>query len=455
MSRPPGSPGSFDGDPAMKIRPLASALLLTFATVLVIADIADIAGIAGIAAAAPPPIPGAATPAPASTKPITIHVGRLLDGRGGSIEDATVTVIGTKIAAVERGSGKTAPDYDLRGLTLMPGGIDTHVHIGWHFDLNGRTHDDEKPGEAPDQTLLFAVENAVQTVRGGITTVQSLGSPDDKDLRDWIARGVIPGPRVLTSLEPLSDPETTPDKFREQVRKLAADGADVIKVFASKSIREGGGPTLSQEQMDAICGEAKAQHLRVAVHAHGVESARRAILAGCTSIEHGVLLDADTLRLMAEHGTWFDPNIDLVFRNYFENEERFLGVGNYTAEGFAQMHQAVPKALAIFKQALVTPGLKVVFGTDAVAGSHGRNFQELVYRVEKGGQDPMAAIVSATSLAAQCLGIQDQVGAVVPGLQADLIALDGDPLRDIHALERVVWVMKAGQVVRNDARVWR
>jgi imidazolonepropionase-like amidohydrolase len=420
----------------MKLRPL-TLLLLAFAAPAI---------------AAPPPIPGAASPAPESTRPVTIRVGRLLDGRGGSIQDATVTVVGSKITAVERGghSGNEKPDYDLRGLTLMPGGIDTHVHIGWHFDLNGKSHDDDSKGESPAQTALLDVEDAVQTVRGGITTVQSLGAPEDKDLRDWIARGIIPGPRILTSLEPLGDPETPPDKLREQVRKLAADGADVIKVFASKSIREGGGPTMSQEQLDAICGEAKAHHLRVAVHAHGSESARRAILAGCTSIEHGALVDAETLRLMAEHGTWFDPNIDLVFRNYFENKERFLGIGNYTEEGFAQMHQAVPKALAVFKQALVTPGLKIVFGTDAVAGSHGRNFQELEYRVEAGGQDPMAAIVSATSLAAQCLGIQDQVGAVAPGLQADLIALDGDPIRDIHALDRVVWVMKAGRVVKNE-----
>lgn len=389
-----------------------------------------------------------ATAGAKADSPVTIRAGKLLDGRGGSIADATVTIQGSRIVAVESGA-KGEATYDLRGLTLMPGGIDTHVHISWHFDRDGKTHHDEK--EPPAQTVLYAVENAIETLRGGITTVQSLGAAEDRDLRDWIARGTIPGPRVLTSLEPLGEETGPPEQMRAAVRKRATDGADVIKIFASKSIRDGGGPTLSQEQLDAACGEAKAHKLRSAVHAHGPESARRAALAGCTVIEHGALLDAETLRLMAEHGTYFDPNIDLVFRSYFENKERFLGIGNYSEEGFAQMQKAVPRALAVFQQALRTPGLQVVFGTDAVAGSHGRNFEELIYRVEKGGQDPMAAIVSATSLAARSLGLQDRIGAVAPGLEADLIAVEGDPLQDIRVLRRVVWVMKGGKVIKNEA----
>jgi imidazolonepropionase-like amidohydrolase len=398
------------------------------------------AGLAGAAVADPPA---------ASSRPITLHVGKLLDGRGGAREDVTVTVQGSKIVAIEAGS-KGTPTYELRGLTLMPGGIDTHVHIGWHFELNGRSHDDEHVTETPGQTALFDVEDAVMTVRGGVTTVQSLGAPEDKDLRDWIARGIIPGPRVLTSLEPLSEETGGPDKMRDTVRQRKAQGADVIKIFASKSIRDGGAPTLTQEQLDAACGEAKAQGLRSAVHAHGPESVRRAVLAGCGSIEHGALLDAPTLKLIAEHGTYFDPNVDLVFRNYFENKEHFLGIGNYSEEGFAQMRKAVPLALAMFKQALKTPGLKIVFGTDALAGSHGRNFEELIYRVKVGGQDPMAAIVSATSLAAESLHLQDRIGTAAPGYEADLIALDGDPVKDIDALHRVAFVMKGGQVVKNE-----
>src|SRR5689334_12118352 len=355
---------------------------------------------------------------------VTIRAGKLLDGRGGVLTDVTVTIQASRIVAVEPG-GKGTPTWDLRGLTLMPGGIDTHVHLSWHFDADGKTHHDEN--EAPARTALYAAENAWQTLQGGITTVQSLGAPEDRELREAIGRGMLPGPRVITSLEPLGEEEWTPEQYREAVRKLKADGADVVKIFASKSIRDGGGPTLSQEQLDAACGEARKLGLRSAVHAHGPESSRRAALAGCTSVEHGALLDAATLRVLAEHGTYFDPNIDLVFRNYFENEAHFLGIGNYTAEGFAQMRQAVPKALAVFRQALKTPGLKIVFGTDAVAGAHGRNFQELVYRVETGGQDPQAAIVSATSLAAASLGLDKETGAIAPGLAADLIAVDGDP----------------------------
>lgn len=379
--------------------------------------------------------------------PVTIRAGRLLDGRGGVREDVTVTVQGSRIVSVEPG-GTGKADWDLRGLTLMPGGIDTHLHISWHFDPDGRTHHDES--EAPARTALYAAENAWATLQGGITTVQSLGAPEDRDLREAIARGVLPGPRIVTSLEPLGEEAWTPQQYREAVRKLEADGADVVKVFASKSIRDGGGPTLRQEQLDAACGEARRLGIRSAIHAHGPESARRAALAGCTVVEHGALLDGETLRLLAERGTYFDPNIDLVFRNYFENKERFLGIGNYSEEGFAQMSKAVPRALEVFRQALATPGLKVVFGTDAVAGSHGRNFEELIYRVEQGRQDPMAAIVSATSLAAESLGLQKDVGTLAPGFEADLIAVEGDPLQDIRALKRVVWVMKSGKVVRND-----
>jgi imidazolonepropionase-like amidohydrolase len=329
----------------------------------------------------------------------------------------------------------------------MPGGIDTHVHIGWHFDKNGRSSEGEN--ETPQEAALFAAENAWRTLMGGVTTVQSLGAAVDKPLRDTIARGVLPGSRVLTAIEPIADAKLTPDQLREKVRKLAADGADVIKVFASQSIRNGGAPTMSQEQMDAICGEAKAHGLRVAVHAHGPDSVQRSVLAGCTSIEHGALIGQPELDLMAAHGTYFDPNIHLVFRNYFENKEHFLGIGNYTEEGFAKMREAVPKALNVFQLGLKTKGLKMVFGTDAVAGSHGRNFQELVYRVQKGGQAPMDAITSATSLAAESLGLANRAGSIAPGYEADLIAVDGDPLKDITALERVSFVMKGGVVYKQ------
>lgn len=377
---------------------------------------------------------------------LVVRAARLLDGRGHQLQNAAVVVEGGRIVAID-----THPqhvDLDLGDATLLPGGIDTHVHIAWHFDADGRSHDDEADrNESPAAAAFYAAENAYRTLRGGITTVQSLGAPTDAPLRDALARGVLPGPRILTAVEPLYDEKLTPEALRAQVDHAVDLGADVIKVFASQSIRTGGGPTMSQAQMDAICGEAKARGRRVAVHAHGPESVARAVAAGCTTIEHGALIDQATLDLMAAHGTWFDPNTDLVFRNYFENKAHFLGIGSYTEEGFAAMAKAVPRVLEVFQRALRTPGLKVVFGTDAVAGAHGRNFQELEYRVRVGGQEPMAAIVSATSLAAESLGLGDRIGTLAPGYEADVIAVAGDPLRDIGALEQVVFVMRGGQII--------
>ncbi|HBL26007.1 MAG TPA: amidohydrolase [Acidobacteria bacterium] len=395
---------------------------------------------------------GATAVQAADPAPVTLRVGKLLDGRGGSIENALVTIQGARIVSIEPiGPGGTAtPTWDLRPFTLLPGGIDTHVHLTWHFDEAGRLADEEK--EPPARTVLYAVENGLATLKSGITTVQSLGAPLDAEVRDAIARGTVPGPRVLTALAPLEDAKRTPEELRADVRERKAQGADVIKIFASESIRLGGGPTFSQAQLDAACGEAKTLGLRTAVHAHGIESARRAAAAGCTSVEHGVLLDAATLAFLAGHGTYFDPNTDLIFRNYLENKAKFLGIGSYTEEGFDMMRRAGPLVLNVFQMALQTPGLKVVFGTDALAGSHGRNFEELVYRVEKGGQAPMAAVVSATSLAAESLGLGDRIGTLAAGHEADLIAVAGDPSQDIRALLRVVWVMQGGRVVVDETR---
>jgi len=375
--------------------------------------------------------------------PIVIRAPRIIDGRGRLLRNAAVIVDGGNIVAVDANPKRS--DIDLPNATLMPGGIDTHVHLSWHFDANGKS----AVGETADtETVLYAAENAYRTLLGGITTVQSLGSPADKPLRDAIARGVLPGPRILTAVEPIFDAKLTVDELRAHVAKLAQEKADVVKVFASQSIRTGGGPTITQEQMDAICSEAKKHGLRVAVHAHGPESVTRAVRAGCTSIEHGALVDQPELDLMAAQGVYYDPNTDLIFRNYFENKSRFLGTPGYTEEGFAAMEKAVPRVLEVFKKALNTKNLKIVFGTDALAGSHGRNFQELIYRVRVGGQDPMSAITSATSLAAESLGLGDRIGTIAPGYEADLIAVEGDPLKDIGVLEKVVFVMKGGRVVK-------
>lgn len=380
---------------------------------------------------------------------VVLRAGEVLDGRGGRTGPRDIVVrAGRIVRVVPSGEGRGGRVYDLEDFTMLPGLIDTHVHLSWHFDHTGKLHRSEAE-EAPEESILYSVENAWVTLQGGITTVQSVGSPSDAYLRDAIARGAVPGPRVLTSLRPVSDDTGTPHEIRAFVRSLAADGADVVKIFASASIRVGGTPTMTSAQLEAACAEAARHGLRTLVHAHGPESARRASDAGCTTIEHGALLDRTTLEILARNGTYYDPNIHLIFRNYFENKERFLGVGSYTEEGFAQMERAVPSALDAFRAGLRVPGLEIVFGTDAVAGAHGRNYQELVYRVKEGGQSPMEAVVSATSRAAESLGMADRLGAVRPGMAADLIAVAGSPLDDVRSLGDVVFVMKGGIVYRH------
>jgi imidazolonepropionase-like amidohydrolase len=297
--------------------------------------------------------------------------------------------------------------------------------------------------------MLHAADNAILTLNAGFTTIQSPGSPEDKDLRESIARGIIPGPRMLTSLEPLDEKSGPPEKLRELVRERKQQGADFIKLFASKSIREGGTQTMTDEQLAAACGEARSLGLRTIVHAHSAESAKAATLAGCTSVEHGAYVTDDVFALMAQRGTYYDPNIGLVLQNYLENKEKFLGIGNYNEQGFAFMEKGIAIVLDTFKKALNHKGLRIVYGTDAVAGAHGRNAEEFIVRVRDGGQDPMAAIMSATSISAASLGLKDKIGAIVPGMDADIIAMDGDPLRDFTAARRVVFVMKGGKVFEN------
>jgi imidazolonepropionase-like amidohydrolase len=297
--------------------------------------------------------------------------------------------------------------------------------------------------------MLHAADNAVLTLNAGFTTIQSPGSSEDKDLREAIARGTIPGPRLLTSLEPLDEKSGPPEKLRELVRERKQQGADFIKLFASKSIREGGTQTMTDEQLAAACSEAKSLGLRTIVHAHSAESAKAATLAGCTSIEHGAYVTDDVFALMAQRGTYYDPNIGLVLQNYLENKEKFLGIGNYNEQGFAFMEKGIAIVLDTFKKALKHKDLKIVYGTDAVAGAHGRNAEEFIVRVRDGGQDPMAAIMSATSISAASLGLKDKIGAIAPAMEADIIAFDGDPLRDFTAARRVLFVMKGGKVYEN------
>ena len=383
--------------------------------------------------------------AAAQTPPISLRVGQLIDGRGGVRRNVTVTVENGRIAAIEPNTSRPAT-YDFSALTLLPGLVDTHVHIDSHFGKDGRA---SNQGETPVERILYSAENAYTMLMAGFTTVQSIGSPSDVALREAIARGRLPGPRLLTSISPLDESSGTPDQVRQLVRDRVAQGADLIKLFASKSIREGGAQTMSDEQIAAACGEANRLGKRSWVHAHAASAVRAATLGGCFAVTHGSQVTDAELALMAERGTFFEPNIGLVSQNYIENKARYLGIGNYNEEGFRFMEQGIPLKLAMFKRALKQKGLKILMGTDATAGAHGQNAREIVYRVEVAGQPAMDAIVAATSLAAEALRLGDRIGAVAPGMEADLIAVQGDPLRDITALRRVVFVMKGGAVYKN------
>ena len=385
-------------------------------------------------------------PAVATAQQTTIRAGTLIDGRGGVQRNVVIGIEGTRIARIEGGSARV--NYDLSQFTLLPGLIDAHIHIGAHFGRTGRA---VTPGETPVEQALYGIENAHMMLMAGFTTVQSIGAASDVPLRDAIARGKIPGPRLLTAVSPVREESMTVPQIREHIRKAVADGADVIKIFASKSIREGGGQTLSDEQILAACSEAKSLGKRVWVHAHAASATRAAAVAGCTTVTHGSQITDAEAKLMAERGTFFEPQTGLLLQNYLENKDRFLGVGNFDEAGFKFMAEGIALNDAMFKMAIRHKTLKINMGTDAVAGAHGQNAREIIYRVQKGGQGAMDAIMGATSINADAIGLKDRIGALAPGMEADLIAVDGDPLADISALLRVVFVMKGGKVYRNIA----
>jgi len=380
---------------------------------------------------------------------VVIAANTVLDGKGHVLRNTRIVVEGSKIVAIDPKAGPV--DYDLRDLTVLPGWIDAHAHITWIFGKDGKNAG--QGGTSPD-AIYAAAANAYATLMAGFTTIQSIGSSAVIPLRDAIAGGRLPGPRILTSAEPFfgRGPQTgTPDEIRAYLRKQKEAGADVIKIFASQSIRQGGGMTLSQEQLNAACDEAKKLGLRTVVHAYK-DAVRAATLAGCTQVEHGTLATDDDLKLMAARGTYLDPQAGLVIENYLLNKDKYLGTPGYTEEGFAAMQKVLSLNHELVQRASKTAGLKIVFGTDAVAGAHGRNAEEFIDRVRDGGVDPMTAMVSANSLGAEAMGLATQIGSIAPGLQADIIALDGDPLKDVTAVRRVVFVMKNGVVYKHVSR---
>ncbi|MFZ0819909.1 MAG: amidohydrolase family protein, partial [Candidatus Acidiferrales bacterium] len=398
--------------------------------------------------------PHTSSQAPAKKKWIVIAASTVLDGKGNVLLDVRIVVEGSKIVAVGMEPDETKTphiDYDLRGLTALPGWIDAHTHITWSFGPDGKN---AGMSETTPYAAYAAASNASLTLMAGFTTIQSVGSPTDVPLRDAIARGELPGPRILTAISPLfgqGDKTGTPDEIRAFVRKQKELGADLIKIYASGGISSDV-MTMSQEQLNAACDEAKKVGLRTLVHAFGDVAVRAAVVAGCTEIEHGLRASDETLKLMAEKGIPLDPQAGLLLETYLANKEKYLAPPYFPESFFPGIPGLITAHQDFIRRASKIPGLKIVYGTDAVAGAHGRNAEDFIHRVRDSGVDPMAAMVSANSLDAEAMGMADQIGSIAPGTQADIIALDGDPLKDITAVRRVLFVMKAGVVYKNATR---
>ena len=400
-----------------------------------------IGGALAVMASAPPM--GAQT---GDTTTIIVRAATVIDGLGAVRRNTDVVVREGRIVALRAARGKA--DVDLGNRVLAPGLIDTHVHLGWYITAAQRLH---QRGDADDErtAILNAAGNAQRMLQAGFTTVQSVGGMEDKAVRDAIARGVLAGPRIITSLGSLNETTGSPDSIRAVVRRFKSDGADVIKIFASKSIRDGGVQTMTQDQLDAACGEAKALGLRSIVHAHAASAAKAAVRAGCTQVDHGVLVDTEALEMMARAGTYFEPQCELVSRNYLDHKEWFRGIGNYNDEGFAATERSIGLRKALVDRYRAVKGLKVVYGTDAVAGAHGTNARDMVCRVRENKESALDVITSATSLSAESVGLGASIGRVAAGYVADLVAFDGDPRSDPQSFMRVAFVMKGGVVYRQ------
>jgi imidazolonepropionase-like amidohydrolase len=317
-------------------------------------------GILGVCALAQ----GVFSQPPLQNKRIVIAASTVLDGKGHVLHNTRIVIEGSRILAIHleddsKADAKAgAVDYDLRGLTVLPGWIDAHVHITWSFGPDGKN---AGQGGTTQEAAYAAASNAWLTLMAGFTTVQSVGSPTDIPLRDAIAKGLLPGPRILTAVEALSgqgEKTGTPDEIRAFVRKQKEAGADLIKIYASGGMTRGT-MTMSQEQLDAACDEAKRQGLSTLVHAFR-DAVRAATLAGCTEVEHGLGASDDDLKLMAERGTYLDPQAGLLLETYLQYKDNYLAAPYYTEEGFAAMKGLIPVHQDFIKRAVRIPRLKIV-----------------------------------------------------------------------------------------------
>ncbi len=428
------------------------------------------AAVMATALIATPPAPAQPAKAPPV---IAVKAARLFDGKADALQNnAVVLVQGPKILAV--GTDLAIPAgaevIDLGDATLSPGFIDAHTH------LTGESTDDWKQQfvdgfrrELAEKAIESTV-HARKVLEAGFTTVRDVGSSDmlDVGLRNAIARGLVPGPRMLVSvhglgargghadetglrhdlikeLGPAEGIASGPDGFREAVRFQVKYGADVIKFCASGGVLsladEVDTPQLSLDEMKALVDEAHRLRKKVAAHCHGDHAAREAIAAGVDSIEHGSFLTEQTLAMMKERGTYLVPT--LLAADWLGGK-----LDKLPPEIVVKAKAAIAARSTMFRTA-VRLGVKIGFGTDSAVSPHGINAREFALMTGL-SMPPLATLKSATSVDAELLGIAGRTGTLEPGKLADIIAMPGDPTADITATERVSFVMKDGKTIRND-----
>jgi imidazolonepropionase-like amidohydrolase len=404
-----------------------------------------------------------------ASRPVVIHAGRVLDVKTGKLlSDQTLVIEDGKIVSVGA-SANTKPPVDavrieLPNATILPGLIDAHTHL----TMDPKFGYEQLGLSIPRETLIGA-RNARLTLQAGFTTVRNVGAAGYSDvaLRDAINAGDVPGPRMLVSGPPLSitgghaDNNLLPfeyhatsdgvadgvDAVRHMVRQNIKYGADLIKFMASGGVlSKGDDPQASQytlEEMKAIVSEAHRLGRKVAAHAHGSQGILWASEAGVDSIEHGSYIDDADIAEMKKNGTYLVPTLYLADW-FMENADR-----NHVPDFLLGKAKAVmPAARKNIAHAFAS-GVKVAFGTDAAVYPHGLNAHEFAVMV-KLGLTPLQAIQAATVNAADLLGWPGKAGSLEPGAWADIVAVDGDPLKDVTTLERVKFVMKGGEVVRNE-----
>jgi imidazolonepropionase-like amidohydrolase len=405
----------------------------------------------------------------ASAQATAIRFGHLADATGRVVNDAVVVVQGERITSVGSGAKAIPPGarvIDLRPLTGIPGLIDVHTHMTYYWDQKPGTQPWSQQGRRRSaETVFLAQDNARKTLATGVTTVRDLGASEYGDIvmRDLINRGAMLGPRMFVAGFGLSRqrtparPGAPPGPPRGRISEIADipvavkaqvdAGADWIKVYGSTGSAADvtGDETFSFEEMKAAVDAAHAAGKRIAIHSYGPQGGRDAMRAGAESVEHAVDLDDSTLTEMAARGTYYVPTIDHN-RYYAEYHEQF----GYTPEQVAGLDAYRARNIETARRAWKAQ-VRFAMGSDAVFTMFGQNTRELGWFVQI-GMTPAEALATATTNAAALLGMSQSLGAVGPGYYADIVAVSGDPLRDIRVVtDSVRWVMKGGQVV-VDAR---